>query len=347
MDEKNIMPNKILFEKKMKAEDILKWILRVMLKEGVTCSISKKDYEAICLNYVNDLRSDFDTSINIIGDTDFLSIVDSVEWKRGNKIEVCRVEGEDDTNSFIEPLYDLVDDNRDAFWREESSRYFTLPFKSIVMLHFQTEFAEQKLDDVIEKYTFFRHLIEEENSKRYQMVKNVAGLIVDDLIHRYVESNIKDRKWPKQCKDIDKYIFTRDIGSAIDEYGIRELFIKLYIHSINVICKLLKESKSQVIELSNNTYFMLAHANYLKILMPQELQFLRKYVRIGNNIYNSYYSREESFVIEINQDNAVLTGNICIDSYKYGYLSYTYKYYKNDNVSDEFSSIMEKRIGEM
>lgn len=329
--------------------DVLKWILEIMLSRGVTCDISQKDYEEISSGFVNAMSSEerYNT-INIIGKESFFNIVDSINKSNHNiepAIKLHTVEGKEGINTLARPWYGLKYDRLDEFWKENTiSRMYPRHremFSKILMSTFESEFAKQELDDMIKKYALFRDiLIEDESPKKYQMSKNVAGFLVEDLIKRYVESKIKEGKWPSQCKDIDKYIFERDIASAIDESGTCELFRKLYIHTINTICRLLKQSGKQVIKISNNSYNMLAHANYLKILIPEELKFLHKYV------HNPYEEKDKSFVITINQDNATYSGCACVDSDPYGEWSDTYEYY-DGNVSNEFASIMEKRIGKI
>jgi len=171
--------------------------------------------------------------------------------------------------------------------------------------------------------------------------KKVAAVYVNDIIERYVRQRIEAEYWPSQCRDIDKYIFERDIAKYIDENGTASVFKQLYLHAIITICEILKTSKDKdLIKFSNSEIDMLAFANFKKIFQPEQFSFLRNFK------YNSYQLKNKRITLTIIAENVSFASSYCSFSDPYGEWSDEYVYNKGivDNSQVE---IMEKRIGKI
>lgn len=168
--------------------------------------------------------------------------------------------------------------------------------------------------------------------------KKVASFFINDLIERYVKSRISKGYWPSQCRDIDRYIFARDIGKYIDENGTVDTFKKAYLYAIDAVCMLLKEEKTEKLEISNNPYHMLAHANFLKLIMTEELSFLKQFS------YNKYQVRDEAITVTISKNKVKFKSSACVFSDPYEQWSDDYEY-KEGDIGTQFVEIMKKRIG--
>lgn len=83
---------------------------------------------------------------------------------------------------------------------------------------------------------------------------------------------------------------------------------------------------------------MLAHANFLKFFIPEELSFLRQYV------HHSYEERDSVITVTISQNEVTFQSSTCVFSDPYGDWSDDYNY-KKGIIGMHPVEIMEKRIG--
>ena len=311
----------------VKAESILAQYCRTLLTSGITIGITEKMYNDFVnelVNKVNTDTSEYTRGIRVEPDS-FENIV-----QRMNKIHSERVVGvrlksiiDDDGNKmFIAlPTYELKEWRYDEFKTGLYGGQDKI-FKEIL----QAKIASQILPEskVI--------------SKKDDIAKKVASFFVNDLIARYVESRISKGYWPSQCRDIDKYIFDRDIGKSIDENGTADTFKKAYLHAVDEVCLLLADEEAETIEISNNPYHMLAHANFLKFIMPEELSFLKQYV------HHKYEERDAAITVTISQNEVTFRSSACVFSDPYGEWSDDYKHEKG-TIGTKSVEIMKKRIG--
>lgn len=311
----------------VKAESILAQYFQTLLTSGITIGITEKMYNDFVnelVNKVNTDTSEYAREIRVEPDS-FENIV-----QRMNKIHSERVVGvrlksiivDDGNKMFVAlPTYELKEWRYDEFKTGLYGRQDKI-FKEIL----QAKIASQILPEskVI--------------SKKDDIAKKVASFFVNDLIARYVKSRISKGYWPSQCRDIDKYIFDRDIGKSIDENGTADTFKKAYLHAVDEVCLLLADEEAETIEISNNPYHMLAHANFLKFIMPEELSFLKQYV------HHKYEERDAAITVTISQNEVTFRSSACVFSDSYGEWSDDYKHEKG-TIETKSVEIMEKRIG--
>ena len=167
----------------------------------------------------------------------------------------------------------------------------------------------------------------------------IAAYFINDVIERYVDDKIKFGFWPKQCSNVDEYVFKKNVAEYIDERGTAKTFKYAYINAINTVCDLLKSDNSSImfdreIYFSNNDTNLLAFANYMKIFMPRSLDFLRQYK------YFKYEPKSESRSLCILNDNVYKS--------KYTFVHSIVQNRPDDDceslVLNEDVKVMEKRI---
>lgn len=315
-------------KKVIKPESILAQCFSVLLKNGITNGITENMY--------NDFVDEFSKKVNIyssrFGD-EIIVEPDSFEniVQRMNKIhssteDGIRLEtiiGDGDKKELIAfPNYNLARWKYDLF----NMRLFE---------------SQEKIfkDTILSKSTQYFPTFSMEIIKEIpDVAKKAASFFVNDLIERYVKSRISKGYWPSQCRNVDEYIFKRNIGKCIDEAGTIETFKKAYVYAINVVCLLIADEKKDTIEISNNPYNMLAHANFLKFVMPEEFSFLKPYV------YNEYEEHDVAITLTIFQNRVKFRSSACVYSDPYGEWSDEYKYEKGE-IGNQPVEIMERRIG--
>lgn len=311
----------------IKAESILAECFRSLLTTGITIGITEKMFNEFVNELVNKLNinsSEFASEIMIKPDS-FENIVE-----RMNKIHSERVIGVQ--------LESIIGDGGNKM-------FIALPtyeLKKWEYRQFETGLygREKRIFDAILQDKIVSQFPNESKivSEKSDIAKKVASFFVNDLIERYVKSRISKGYWPSQCRDIDKYIFDRDIGKCIDENGTADIFKKVYLHAINEVCLLLSDKKAETIEISNNPYHMLAHANFLKFVIPEDLSFLKQYV------YHKYEEHDAAITVTISKNEVKFRSSACVFSDPYGEWSDAYKYEKG-TIGAQSVEIMEKRIG--
>lgn len=177
--------------------------------------------------------------------------------------------------------------------------------------------------------------------------KKVSAFYINDLIERYIQYKISYGKWPSQCKNIDEYIFKRNIAPLIDENGTAEVFKQAYLNAIKVTCQIIdshtktKEKDPLFYEstfFSNNEQNVLAHANFLKFVLPESLQFLKMFK------YNRLEAYNTAIDIQILRQTVFFDTTYDISS---PYQGSSRIVRENGIVNEETVHIMEKRIGKL
>ena len=92
------------------------------------------------------------------------------------------------------------------------------------------------------------------------MGKYLAAEIIDIIWNAYVEENIKQGRWPKQCKNINKYLLEMDLAEIIALKSIKKELLDMYQTISKRIAILFTEDSKLKISSSSGSY--LAHSNY-------------------------------------------------------------------------------------
>lgn len=316
----------------LEPEDLLLSYFETLLKNGVTCGITKDMYFDLVAELTKKVNCDSNglslSYPNISAQVgDFESIVERAD-KKINKIPGTKTiyMKEDNGTLAAYPTNKLILDN--------FSNKLTYYPRIERMLK---EVLKTKIPNIPLKDSVLNCAVPEilNNSKK------VAAFFVNDFIERYVKCSIKKGKWPEQCRDIDEYVFRRNIAQYIDMEGTAEFFKILYIHAINVVYELLeKKGEAEEIEFSNNEFYTLAHANFLKFIMPEKLQFLRAYK------HDQYEENDASIKVSIIENEVKFVTNTCVYFDPYGNFSDDYVRYVG-NIGSRYVEIMEKRIGKI
>ncbi len=141
-----------------------------------------------------------------------------------------------------------------------------------------------------------------------QLSKKIAAYIVFDLIQRYVKEMTERGSWPKQCKDINEFIFEKDLATVIALDGTRETFINLYKHAVGCIAEKIVVEKD--FQLSNNRQLCLAHANFARITDP--------FPSFARYVYNESELHNNSILIKVKDGKAISSEEKCTYSDPYG-----------------------------
>lgn len=98
--------------------------------------------------------------------------------------------------------------------------------------------------------------------------KYVSAEIVTQIWLSYIDEQIENQKWPRQCKDINKYLFEIDLSEIIGIPSIKDELIELY----NVISKRIAILYLQDRNLNVTSYqgSYLARANYDLLIQGYE-----------------------------------------------------------------------------
>ena len=92
------------------------------------------------------------------------------------------------------------------------------------------------------------------------MGKYLAAEIINIIWKAYIEENIKQKRWPGQCRDIDKYLLETDLAEIIALKSIKKELLDMYETISNRIAILFKEDSKLKISSSKGSY--LSHSNY-------------------------------------------------------------------------------------
>lgn len=103
------------------------------------------------------------------------------------------------------------------------------------------------------------------------MGKYLAAEIIDKIWKGYISDYIKSGNWPKQCKDMEKYLLDVDLAEVIGLKSIKAELLELYEVISKRIALMYVEDSNLRISSSEGTY--LANANYKRLTKGYENLF--------------------------------------------------------------------------
>ena len=124
----------------------------------------------------------------------------------------------------------------------------TFKIRSIIK-EWLTNFPKRKIDESIQ--------VDEQN---LSIGKCIAAEIITNIWNSYTDIQIQNHAWPKQCKDMEKYLFEMDLANIIGVKSIRKELIELYNVLSKRVAILYQQDTNLKISSSSNGY--LAYANY-------------------------------------------------------------------------------------
>lgn len=112
-----------------------------------------------------------------------------------------------------------------------------------------SDYPKRKIEENVEVDSFY-----------LVMGKYLAAEIINIIWKAYIEENIKQKRWPGQCKDINKYLLEMDLAEIIALKSIKKELLDMYETISKRIAILFKEDSKLKISSSKGSY--LAHSNY-------------------------------------------------------------------------------------
>ena len=162
----------------------------------------------------------------------------------------------EDTSYLIKANYRLSDADKsiintyfmdNGMSRFEHFKGETFKIRSIIG-EWLSDYPKRTIDENIEVDSFF--LI---------MGKYLTAEIISIIWKSYIEENIKQNRWPGQCRDIDKYLLEIDLAEIIELKSIKKELLDMYETVSKRIAILFKEDNKLKISSSKGSY--LAHSN--------------------------------------------------------------------------------------
>jgi len=194
--------------------------------------------------------------------------------------------------------------------------------------------------------TLMEELTPKINLSTYDFIKfdsldaaeKVAAFYINDIINRYIQDMVRLGVWPVEFTDADKYLFEHNLATTFNGEGTREVFINAYIHATRIVSEL-KDNvvNNETIMFSNNPNNTLAYANYLKMLLPEQLQFLIKYS------HNPYALNDMAIDVSTRSSDAYFHAEACTYYDETGEWSNAYE--RNSGIiGSEHVKVMKKRL---
>lgn len=316
---------------KIKPEQMLLKYLFARLKNGITDGITEEDFFAFLDCTVKDVNEDKSEYANqVFYESDSYSAIAEKAREMTSRQYNKDIKGLDIRAGIVYPNYNLVEREND---RWDSHSLFDYGRGSSVLASTLGKFVKQP---VLSNYS-----CADVSDKNFELAKMIAAYYVNDLIVRHISKKKEDNYWPTQCRDIDEYIFKRDIGSVIDMQT-KQDYTLVYYQAIRVITEMLEKriSNDEKLILSNDANNLLAYSNFLKMVLPREVNFLKPYV------YYSSQLRNAKMNVSAIANEAYFDSCECVFSDPYGDWSDDFSE-KKGKLNDEPVLIMERRIGKI
>lgn len=210
------------------------------------------------------------------------------------KVQDVLYENEKLFNRFFERKYDWdwsktinyntmkkeINPHMEMVYSEEEQDYIIKPNyklscfdRSIINTYFMNKNDVKKVRDIIGEWlsNYPKREIDESiqiNDNELMMGKYVAAEIISNIWDSYINKEIKRNTWPKQCKDINKYLFELDLAEIIGVKSIKNKLVELYKVLSKRIAILYHQDKNLKISSYTNVY--LSRANFELLIKGYE-----------------------------------------------------------------------------
>lgn len=111
------------------------------------------------------------------------------------------------------------------------------------------------------------------------MGKYVAAQIIQNIWESHIDKLIENQEWPRQCKDINKYLLETDLSTIINLKSIKKELLELYNAISKRIAIMYHQDRNLQISSAQGDY--LANSNYKLLIQGYEELF-----RIAFDKYN-------------------------------------------------------------
>lgn len=185
-----------------------------------------------------------------------------------NKPHMNMIEDESSEEYFVQANYKLSNYDRSAintyFMDNGMSKYDDFKGQAFkirkVIKEYLANMSKRKIDETID--------IDKDD---LIVGKYTTAQIIQNIWESHTDKLIESQKWPRQCKDINKYLLETDISPIINLKSIKNELLELY----NVISKriaiMYHQDKNLQISSSDGSY--LAMANYKLLIQGYEKLF--------------------------------------------------------------------------
>ncbi len=192
----------------------------------------------------------------------------TIDWKTDKKQVIPHMDmvySDKDNDYLIKANYKLSDFDRSVintyFMDNGLGKYDdfegqTFKIRNIIG-EWLADYPKRKIDETIE--------IEEQN---LLVGKYIAVEIITNIWNSHIDEQIKNHTWPKQCKDMNKYLFEMDLAEIIGTKSIKKDLIELYSVLSKRIAILYQQDKKLKISSFSKGY--LAHSNYKLLVQGYE-----------------------------------------------------------------------------
>ena len=150
----------------------------------------------------------------------------------------------------------------------------------------------------------------------------VSAEIVVNIWESYIKKMIENHRWPRQCSDINKYLFQTDLAEIIGVESIKNNLIELFNEFSKRIAILYHQDKNLRISTHTNVY--LARANYDLLIQGYEKimsttfgQYNKSFdVDLSNSTFTESHELDGIYNWDEDPDVSVTTNKIGNDNVK-------------------------------
>lgn len=128
----------------------------------------------------------------------------------------------------------------------------------------QIDYLHNLMHDYLIRNEALAIMKKNDNRIRLKKSEKIASIFVNIVWNSYIEQLIKKSLWPKQCKDISKYLLEFDLAKVIGVDSIKTKLLKMYKDLTERIYLLYNNDENLKISTDCNQY--LAYFNYQYIV---------------------------------------------------------------------------------
>jgi hypothetical protein len=158
--------------------------------------------------------------------------------------------------------------------------------------------------------------------------KYVTIEIINNIWESYVDNHIKNNSWPRQCKDINKYLFEMDLANIINVKSIKNKLLELYRVFPKRIAIMYHENNKLKISTCSGNFLAIANYN----LLIKDYEDIMG-IAFGNYKKSLTIDLENSFFIESHEIDGIYNWDEEVD------IKTTKSSIENENVKKLVKSI--------
>lgn len=194
-------------------------------------------------------------------------------FERKNSHDWSRIINWSTNDKVAQPHMDMIEDSTKDDYLIKANYRLSDYDRSVINTYFMNKYDVDNIRKIIDDFLSIqeKRTIDVRtvvSDKEMYVGKCVTAEIITNIWNSYIDKLINNHEWPRQCKDINEYLFNQDLAPIIGLESIKNKLLEFYKEISKRVAVMYHDDKYLKISMYSNGY--LAHSNYKLLIQGYE-----------------------------------------------------------------------------